>query len=416
MAMSVLDGARAAADDRRLAPAPESAAAGAEAKLHEDACAPARAARCWQHGPPRTHERSCARGRGRHRRGQGDGRGGAARAVSLPPRPAFRRPDADSTGPALSPAQQRGGRAPDRRLADGGVTLLDGVTGSGKTEVYFEAVAAALRAGRQALVLLPEIALTRASGSSASSSASAPRRRDWHSDLTGAERRAAWRAVADGEARVVVGARSALFLPFPDLGLIVVDEEHEPAFKQEDGVIYQARDMAVVRGHLADIPVLLASATPSLETLQQCRGRAAIAALHLPDRHAGAALPKVSGRSISGATGRRASAGCRPALVPRWTRRWPQGEQALLFLNRRGYAPLTLCRACGHRMQCPNCTAWLVEHRYAGGCNAIIAAIRPGAARPARPAARRAASPPAAPASSGWRRRRRRSSPRRASR
>src|SRR6185369_8017605 len=164
--------------------------------------------------------------------------------------PAFRRPDGFHEGPALSPAQRAAAESLIAHLADGSVTLLDGVTGSGKTEVYFEAVAATLRAGRQALVLLPEIALT-GQWLERFEQRFGARPAEWHSDLTGAERRVAWRAIAMGEARVVVGARSALFLPFPDLGLVIVDEEHEQAYKQEDGVAYQARDMAVLRGHLA---------------------------------------------------------------------------------------------------------------------------------------------------------------------
>src|SRR5262249_4426958 len=165
-------------------------------------------------------------------------------------------------------------------------------------------------------------------------------------------------------ARVVVGARSALFLPFPELGLVVVDEEHDPSYKQEDGVCYQARDMAVLRASLAQIPIVLVSATPSLETVVNiARGR--YERVSLPRRHADAALPDIalldmrrerleSGRFLS------------TPLVEAMTQTLADGEQVLLFLNRRGYAPLTLCRACGHRMQCPNCTAWLVEHRFTG--------------------------------------------------
>ncbi len=288
---------------------------------------------------------------------------GLLEAVSLPPLPAFRRPDGFHQGPALSPAQQAAAESLIAHLADGGVTLLDGVTGSGKTEVYFEAVAATLRAGQQALVLLPEIALT-GQWLERFEQRFGARPAEWHSDLTGAERRAAWRAIATGEARVVVGARSALFLPFPDLGLVIVDEEHEQAYKQEDGVAYQARDMAVLRGHLARIPVLLVSATPSLETLKNVAG-GRYRALHLPDRHAGAALPKV--RAVDLRRDRPArQRWLSPGLVSALEETLTQGEQALLFLNRRGYAPLTLCRHCGHRMNCPNCTAWLVEHRHAG--------------------------------------------------
>jgi len=250
-------------------------------------------------------------------------------------------------------------------VADGGysTTLLDGVTGSGKTEVYFEAVAAALAAGRQVLVLLPEIALS-AHWLDRFAARFGVRPTEWHSELGPTQRRRNWRAVAFGEARVVVGARSALFLPYPDLGLIVVDEEHESAFKQEDGVVYQARDMAVLRGHLGNFPVVLASATPSLETLANVEaGR--YAALELPSRHGAARLPAVSAidmRHESPPRGRFLSPTLREAVVETLA----AGEQAMLFLNRRGYAPLTLCRHCGHRLECPHCTAWLVEHRLAG--------------------------------------------------
>jgi primosomal protein N' (replication factor Y) len=269
--------------------------------------------------------------------------------------------DPDFRLPVLSPAQEAAAAA--LRAGTGfGVTLLDGVTGSGKTEVYLEAVAAALRAGRQALVLLPEIALSvQVLERFSLRFGAAPA--VWHSELTPALRRDRFRAVAEGRAPVVVGARSALFLPFPDLGLIVVDEEHESAFKQEDGVIYHARDMAVVRARLSAAPCLLVSATPSLESVQNAAdGR--YARLDLPARHGGAALPTVRAidlRADPPERGRFLS----PVLIAAVQAALARGEQALLFLNRRGYAPLTLCRHCGHRMACPNCTAWLVEHRTA---------------------------------------------------
>ena len=274
-------------------------------------------------------------------------------------------PDWRRSGLALSPDQSNAARRLVSSVEAGGfgVTLLDGVTGSGKTETYFAAIAAALAAGRQVLVLLPEIAL---------GAQWLQRFRDrfgvppaqWHSDIGQAERRETWRAVSAGRARVVVGARSALFLPFADLGLIIVDEEHDPSYKQEEGVCYQARDMAVLRASLADIPIVLVSATPSLETVVNvARGR--YQRVVLPRRHAAAQLPAVRlvdmrrerierGRFLS------------PPLVAELAATFAAGEQALLFLNRRGYAPLTLCRACGHRCQCPSCTAWLVEHRFTG--------------------------------------------------
>jgi len=291
------------------------------------------------------------------------GESGLIEAVDLPQRPSFGKPDAARNGHDLSPEQRRIADDLSAAVAAGtySATLLDGVTGSGKTEVYFEAIAACLREGRQALVLLPEIALG-AQWLRRFEARFGALPAQWHSELTGLERRLTWRAVLQGEASVVVGARSALFLPYRDLGLIIVDEEHESAFKQEDGVVYQARDMAVVRAHLGGIPIVLASATPSLETLTNVES-GKYAALHLPDRHGGAQLPAMHLVDLRRDKPARNS-WISPTLLDALTRALDQGEQALLFLNRRGYAPLTLCRKCGHRLQCPNCTAWLVEHRF----------------------------------------------------
>lgn len=274
----------------------------------------------------------------------------------------FARPDPDHEGAALSSQQQDVAAA--LRDAVGrqvfSVTLLDGVTGSGKTEVYLEAVAACLRAGRQALVMLPEIALS-------SQWIERFQRRFgvapavWHSDLPSRVRKITWQAVAEGTVSVVIGARSALFLPFPDLGLVIVDEEHEAAFKQQDGVVYNARDMAVVRARLCDAPALLVSATPSLETVVNVEaGR--YAHLRLTSRHGGASMPRIELIDIRETPPDRGRF-LAPPLIEAVKQTLARGEQAMLFLNRRGYAPLTLCRHCGHRMQCPNCTAWLVEHR-----------------------------------------------------
>jgi primosomal protein N' (replication factor Y) len=238
--------------------------------------------------------------------------------------------------------------------------LLHGVTGSGKTEVYFEAIAEALRMGSQTLVLLPEIALTEpflkrfAARFGCEPVA-------WHSGLRSSQRRRAWRAIASGEAKVVVGARSALFLPYRQLGLLVVDEAHEVSFKQEDGVQYHARDVAVMRAKLEQVPVILASATPAIET----RHMAEIGVyreVKLPDRYGAAELPDIRAIDLIQDTPPRGR-WLAPSLVAELQANLDAGEQSLLFLNRRGYAPLTLCRACGHRFQCPNCTAWMVEHR-----------------------------------------------------
>jgi primosomal protein N' (replication factor Y) len=246
------------------------------------------------------------------------------------------------------------------------VTLLDGVTGSGKTEVYFEAVARTLEKGRQALIMLPEIALT-------SQFMERFERRfgaapvEWHSALSGPERGRIWCGAANGEARIVIGARSALFLPFSDLGLIVVDEEHDAGYKQDDRVHYQARDMSVVRGSIGKFPVVLASATPSIESHVNARtGR--YRHLILPGRYSGATLPEISAidlRREQPEKGRWLA----PRLVDAITETLAKGQQTLLFLNRRGYAPLTLCRKCGHRFECPQCTAWLVEHRFKNRLN-----------------------------------------------
>jgi primosomal protein N' (replication factor Y) len=238
--------------------------------------------------------------------------------------------------------------------------LLDGVTGSGKTEVYFEAVAEAIRQGRQTLVLLPEIALTEPFLKRFTQRfGHAPIA--WHSGLRQSQRRRAWRAISSGEGLVTVGARSALFLPYRNLGLIVVDEAHETSFKQEDGVHYHARDVAVMRGSFERCPVILASATPAIETRQQVElGR--YRELRLPARFGNAIMPEIAAIDLIQDPPERGH-WLAPALVQATEETLARGEQVLLFLNRRGYAPLTLCRHCGHRFQCPNCTAWLVEHR-----------------------------------------------------
>ncbi|MBL8671989.1 MAG: primosomal protein N', partial [Alphaproteobacteria bacterium] len=278
--------------------------------------------------------------------------------------PGFRRPDPSFGPPGLTDAQSAAAEVLVEQAQAGrfAVTLLDGVTGSGKTAVYLEAVSAAVAAGKQALVLLPEIALS-SEWLARFAARFGCQPALWHSDVASGQRRRIWRAVAEGEATVVVGARSALFLPFRALGLVVVDEEHDAAFKQEDGVVYHARDMAVLRGREACAPVVLASATPSLETLANVEsGR--YGRLVLAERHGGAAMPDVAAIDLRAEPPSRNSF-LSPPLRQALAETLAAGEQALLYLNRRGYAPLTLCRSCGHRFECPNCTAWMVEHRLA---------------------------------------------------
>jgi primosomal protein N' (replication factor Y) (superfamily II helicase) len=292
---------------------------------------------------------------------------GALAIVEMDRSAAFPQPDACRPGAALNPSQMAAAMAlramaRERRF---GTALLDGVTGSGKTEVYLEAAAAALSADpkAQVLVLLPEIALTQAIMDRFTIRfGAAPA--EWHSGVSPVRRREVWEAVALGEARIVIGARSALFLPFSQLGLIVVDEEHDGSYKQEDGFIYQARDLAVARGKMADCPVVLASATPSLETLWNAQtGR--YRWLRLTNRHGAAAMPAIELLDLRAAPpepGHWLS----PQLTAAMAETLARGEQSLLFLNRRGYAPLVLCRACGERMKAPDSDSWLVEHRYSG--------------------------------------------------
>lgn len=278
-------------------------------------------------------------------------------------------PDWEQPKPILSPSQAAAaavlvkevGKLVDEASDTGySVTLLDGVTGSGKTEVYFEAIASTIAAGRQVLVLLPEIALT-TQWLERFYARFGTYPLKWHSGLTVAERRLIWRATLSEKASVLVGARSALFLPFSSLGLIVVDEEHDGSFKQDDGVCYNARDMAVVRARLGGFPIVLSTATPSLETFVNVRtGR--YKSLSLPERHGSATLPEIT--AIDMRTEPMAhQSWISPSLQDATLESLKAGEQIMLFLNRRGYAPLTLCRRCGHRIQCPSCTAWLVEHR-----------------------------------------------------
>lgn len=280
----------------------------------------------------------------------------AAKPVALPPDPDHHQPVLSAEQKAVAAVLVDHVRAHEFKTS-----LLEGVTGSGKTEVYFEAIAETIRQGRQALVMVPEIALT-AQFLDRFTTRFGVRPVEWHSGITGRKRERTLSAIAAGDAKVVAGARSALFLPYANLGLIVLDEEHEAAYKQEDGVHYHARDMAVVRGRFESCPVILASATPSLESRVNAeQGR--YTHLRLPERFGGRALPDLAAidmRVDAPVRGKFLS----PKLVTEMRATIERGEQVLLYLNRRGYAPLTLCRDCGHRFQCPDCTAWLVEHRF----------------------------------------------------
>jgi len=286
---------------------------------------------------------------------------GALEAVAVDADRPLACPDPEHSPPDLNEDQREAAASLASAIGKGfDPVLLDGVTGSGKTEVYFEAIAECLRQGRQALVLLPEIALTepflkRFEARFGCLPVA------WHSDLRSSQRRRAWRGIASGEAAVTVGARSALFLPYPNLGLIVIDEAHEPSFKQEDGVQYHARDTAVMRAKFEDIPIILSSATPAIESRHMVQvGR--YREVGLSERFAGAMMPDIRAIDLTQDPPPRGR-WLAPGLVAELETNLERGEQSLLFLNRRGFAPLTLCRHCGHRFQCPNCTAWMVEHR-----------------------------------------------------
>ena len=294
-------------------------------------------------------------------------RSGLLTRIEQPLDPQFDVPDPDVKGRkfTLTPKQVVAGEELAALTAQRtfNIALLDGVTGSGKTEVYLEAAAQALRQGGQVLILVPEIALTQA-GLKRFSDYFGAEPAQWHSQMGDAARRRVWREVHMGRAKLVVGARSALYLPFADLQLIVVDEEHDTSYKQEEGVIYNARDMAVVRGKLAGAAVVLASATPSLESLTNAReGR--YAHVILPERPGAAVMPEVA---LVDLKDHKLEAGCflSPPLVDGVTEALEAGDQAMLYLNRRGYAPLIICRACGERLKSPDTDSWLVEHRRTG--------------------------------------------------
>ncbi len=302
--------------------------------------------------------------------------------------------------PAYNPEQQAAAQELIHRVDERAfsVTLLDGVTGSGKTEVYFAAVKQALAKGEQVLILMPEIALTTQLVTRFTKRFGiAPV--TWHSHLTPAQRRRHLKAIVHGQARVVLGARSALFLPYKELGLLIIDEEHDGSYKQEEGIFYNARDLAIKRAQLENRPIILVSATPSLETYHNAQsGR--YHWIKLSSRYADAQMPALHVIDMRAEKIPRTQF-LSPSLLTAMKETLDKGEQVMLYLNRRGYAPLTLCRACGHRIECPRCSAWMVQHRTQGGlmchhcgwnmkppktcphCNApaCLAAIGPGVER-----------------------------------
>ncbi|WP_299351985.1 primosomal protein N' [uncultured Shimia sp.] len=288
---------------------------------------------------------------------------GVVREEDTPRDLPFFRLDPEYAGKDLTDEQAAGAEAlcAGVRSEAYGTTLLRGVTGSGKTEVYLEAVAETLRKGRQALVLLPEIALT-AEFLSRVEERFGAKPAEWHSGVTMTERRRIWKMVGQGGAQLVIGARSALFLPYQNLGLIVVDEEHDTSYKQEDGVLYNARDMAVLRASLCSARVVLASATPSLESWANAEA-GKYEKLELTARFGEAVLPDMRAidMRVEDLPGSRWIS---PTLQKAVEARVERGEQALLFINRRGYAPVTICRACGHQVGCDDCDARMVEHRF----------------------------------------------------
>lgn len=292
---------------------------------------------------------------------------GVLEIVEIAAEAAFDRPDPDHAPATLNGDQAAAASALAAGVTGGGFRpfLLDGVTGSGKTEAYLEAIARVLRAdpAAQILILLPEIALTQALIERITARfGAAPA--EWHSGVAPPRRRQVWEAVVAGRCNIVVGARSALFLPFVDLRLVVVDEEHDSSFKQEEGLVYHGRDLAVARARIEGAAVVLASATPSLETLWNAQaGR--YDWLKLGARHGVAVMPDIELLDLRQHTPDPQTWLSQP-LRTAVGETLARGEQTLLFLNRRGYAPVVLCRVCGHRLTAPDTDSWLVEHRYTG--------------------------------------------------
>uniref|UniRef100_UPI00289F9E28 primosomal protein N' n=1 Tax=Brevundimonas sp. TaxID=1871086 RepID=UPI00289F9E28 len=292
---------------------------------------------------------------------------GVLEIIEIAAEAAFDRPDPDHAPASLNGDQAAAAAALSDGVTGGGFRpfLLDGVTGSGKTEAYLEAIARVLRAdpAAQILILLPEIALTQALIERITARFGAGPA-EWHSGVAPPRRRQVWEAVVAGRCNIVVGARSALFLPFVNLRLIVVDEEHDGSFKQEEGLVYHGRDLAVARVRIEGAAVVLASATPSLETLWNAQG-GRYDWLKLGARHGKAVLPDIALLDLRQNTPDPQTWLSQPLRLA-IGETLQRGEQTLLFLNRRGYAPVVLCRACGHRLTAPDTDSWLVEHRYTG--------------------------------------------------
>ena len=293
---------------------------------------------------------------------------GVLREVLVEKKKEYKKPVCGFQKVKLTDEQEAAAAQLCRKVGEGfSVTLLNGVTGSGKTEVYFEAVEKAFASGKQVLILVPEIGLT-AQWLKRFEKRFGVVPAEWHSALSQSERVSTWKAVAEGEAKIIIGARSALFLPYRDLGLIVVDESHDASFKQEDVVNYQGRDMAVVRAKFEKTAIILSTATPDLETVCNV-DEGKYDQVCLKSRYAMAELPKINiidlkkNKPVKGSWG---VSWLSPVLCEKLKEVYEKGEQSVLFLNRRGYAPLVICRDCGGRIQCPNCTAWLTEHLRAG--------------------------------------------------
>lgn len=265
------------------------------------------------------------------------------------------------TNIALSPEQQKATDTIAKYFKTFKSIVLDGVPGSGKTEIYFKSICQVLRDNGQVLVLLPEIALSE-QWLERFAQRFGIKACVWHSKITQKNRREIWIGVAHGAIKIVVGARSALYLPFTHLGLIVVDEEHETTYKQESGVLYNTRDMAIKRASIAACPILLCSATPSLETWHNIKKRSYVH-IEIPRRFSGNPSPKIT---LLDTTTEKMERGkyMAPTLHKHVKNTLENGLQTLLFLNRRGYAPLLVCTSCGYKFECRNCRSWLVFHQH----------------------------------------------------